>query len=117
MVVTDSIAPVLRREAKAFEAVNHLATVSVEPAPSSALSTQLRAGRVADRYVADATADMDRLVDATLIYGEPLQFARSAATSARPMVFSVALMNTTGDQTTSTRVHGVPHARAAAARS
>jgi len=101
VLAAEPIAPVLEQEARAFEAANRLATVAIESAPSSALSAQLRAGRAADLFVAEGTADMDRLVDATLVYGEPIQFARGTGTGATPMVFSVALMNTTGDQTTS----------------
>jgi ABC-type molybdate transport system substrate-binding protein len=51
--------------------------------------------------VAAGTADMDRVVDAALTYGQPVQFATGPDSSATPIVFSVALMNTTGDQTTS----------------
>jgi molybdate transport system substrate-binding protein len=100
VAAADTIAPVLRREAGAFEAVNRLASVAIEAAPSSSLATQLRGGRAADLFVAAGTADMDRIVDAELIYGEPLQFARSAAAGPPPVVFSVALLNTTGDRTT-----------------
>jgi len=101
VATAEPIAPVLRKEARAFEAANRLATVSIESAPSSALSTQLLAGRVADLYVAEGTADMDRLVAAALIDGDPLRLARGPSTTSPPRVFSVALMNGTGDQTTS----------------
>jgi ABC-type molybdate transport system substrate-binding protein len=101
VATADPIAPVVRREARAFETANPLATVMIESAPSGTLSADLRHGRVADLYVAAGTSDMDAVVDAALTYGEPVPFATGADSSVTPVVFSVVLMNSTGDQTTS----------------
>jgi ABC-type molybdate transport system substrate-binding protein len=100
VVAADAVASVLEQEARAFQAENRLATVAIEPAPSSALATDLLGGKVADLFVAAGTADMDRVVEAGLSYGAALQFARDPSATP-PLVFSVALMNTTGDRATS----------------
>jgi molybdate transport system substrate-binding protein len=101
VVAADSIAPTIEREARAFEAAHRLSTVRVESGPSSALATQLRGGRSADLYVAGGTADMDRIVDAALIYDKPVQFARSPSSVVPVITYSIAMMDTTGDQSTS----------------
>jgi ABC-type molybdate transport system substrate-binding protein len=101
VVASDSIASVIRQEARAFETAHRLSTITVESGPSSTLAAELQGGRAADLYVAAGTPDMDRIVDAALIYDKPLQFARSPMSVAPALTYSIALMNTTGDQATS----------------
>jgi molybdate transport system substrate-binding protein len=101
VVAADSITPVMEQEARAFQTAHRLSTVSVESGPSSTLAAQLERGRTADLYVAAGSADMDGVVDAGLIYESPLPFARSPRSAAPALTYSIALMNTTGDQATS----------------
>jgi ABC-type molybdate transport system substrate-binding protein len=101
IVASDLIAPALRREVRAFRAVNRLASVTVQAGASSTIAGDLLRGRVTDLYVSAGTADMDRVVDAELVYGAPMRFARGPRSSATPVPFSIVLMNTTGDQITS----------------
>jgi ABC-type molybdate transport system substrate-binding protein len=101
IVAADPIAPVLEREASAFEAANRLATVTVEAGASSTLASELRSGRVADVFVADGAHDMDAVVDADLVYGARLALARGPVSSPDPLDYSAVMMSSTGDQITS----------------
>jgi ABC-type molybdate transport system substrate-binding protein len=94
VVVAEPLAPSVRRIARAFEAANPIASVTVEAATTGVVQ-QLRAGRGGDVFATASTAEMDQVVGVRT-YGDPVRFGRDGR-----RVASAVMLDSTGDQGTS----------------
>jgi len=84
VVAAASLTDVLREVGDRFEAEHEGVTVTFSFGSSAALAEQLRAGAVADVFAAAAPEPMDRVVEAGLIEGQPVVFARNRMQIAVP---------------------------------